>query len=481
MNISLNREQILDKIHGCWLGKNIGGTMGAPYEGCRELMNISGFRTQKGEVLPNDDLDLQLVWLYALESVGAKSFNANVLADFWLTCITPHWNEYGIAKSNLSVGLLPPLCGEVENVWKNSNGAWIRSEIWACLAPGMPNIAAKYATMDASIDHGLSEGTYAEIFTAVLESMAFFESDIRTLIEKALTYVPADSRLARSIRLVLSAYDNGTPWQETRELIVQDIADIGWFQAPGNLAFMTLGLLYGEGDMLKSLVYAINCGDDTDCTAATCGAILGIIAGAKNISQDLKEHVGDKIVTICINGMYNGPRIPKTCTELADRVMNLIPEVMAVHGMQLQWTDGCSDVPEAASQILQGYVQSIFTRKKFSFEIPSLLHTGVIVEYDRAPRVKPGEDFTVAVTLTNYRYDSRYYSGTVYLPEGWSADYNKSIHTIYRQDAFCQDGSTVWNVTIHVGEHVEATNQISLWLNADGHAVPILIPLVLLG
>lgn len=481
MNIALNREQILDKIHGCWLGKNIGGTMGTPYEGNRKLNNISGFSTQKGEVLPNDDLDLQLVWLYALESVGAKAFNANVLADFWLTCITPHWNEYGIAKSNLSMGLLPPLSGEVENVWKNSNGAWIRSEIWACLAPGLPNIAAKYAIMDASIDHGLSEGTYAEIFTAVLESMAFFESDVRTLIEKALTFVPENSRLARSIRLVLNSYDNHIPWQETRELIVQDNADLGWFQAPGNLAFVVLGLLYGEGDMLQSLIYAINCGDDTDCTAATCGAILGIISGAGNISQDLKDHVGDKIVTVCINGSYNGHQIARTCTELADRVMKLIPEVFEAHGIQLQWTESENLIPAGAEQLLQGHVQSVFARKKNSFEIPSLLHTGAVVEYDRTPRVKPGEDFTVSVTLSNYRYDSRYYSGEVFLPEGWTADYSRSIHTIYRQDAFQQDGRTVWQVTIHVGERVAATNQICLSLKADGHAVPVLIPVVLLG
>ena len=45
----------------------MGGTIGAPYEGKREVLDIKGFATKKGEVLPNDDLDLQLVWLYAVE------------------------------------------------------------------------------------------------------------------------------------------------------------------------------------------------------------------------------------------------------------------------------------------------------------------------------------------------------------------------------------------------------------------------------
>ena len=61
MEIRLNKQQLRDKILGCWIGKNIGGTMGAPYEGDKSMQDISGFKTAKGEPLPNDDLDLQLV------------------------------------------------------------------------------------------------------------------------------------------------------------------------------------------------------------------------------------------------------------------------------------------------------------------------------------------------------------------------------------------------------------------------------------
>ena len=57
--IKFNRERLYDKIYACWIGKNIGGTMGTPYEGSRALNDISGFVTPPGEPLPNDDLDLQ--------------------------------------------------------------------------------------------------------------------------------------------------------------------------------------------------------------------------------------------------------------------------------------------------------------------------------------------------------------------------------------------------------------------------------------
>ncbi|HHU08304.1 MAG TPA: ADP-ribosylglycohydrolase family protein, partial [Clostridiaceae bacterium] len=126
MNLSI--DILRDKIHACWIGKNIGGTMGTPYEGKRELLDIQGFSTQPGESLPNDDLDLQLVWLRAVDQLGPKAITASILAEYWLSYVMPHWNEYGVGKANLRAGFFPPLSGELNNEeWKHSNGAWIRT------------------------------------------------------------------------------------------------------------------------------------------------------------------------------------------------------------------------------------------------------------------------------------------------------------------------------------------------------------------
>ncbi|MFR6640919.1 MAG: hypothetical protein ACLUSP_06030 [Christensenellales bacterium] len=71
--MKLNRQTYKDKVYACWIGKNIGGTIGGPYEGKREILDVKGFITKPKEPLPNDDLDLQLVWLHAVESEGAKT------------------------------------------------------------------------------------------------------------------------------------------------------------------------------------------------------------------------------------------------------------------------------------------------------------------------------------------------------------------------------------------------------------------------
>ena len=102
VKIKLNAAAFRDKVYACWIGKNIGGTMGTPYEGKREYLNIHGFSTAEGVVLPNDDLDLQLVWLHAVEQLGPRAIDAATLGEFWLSFIVPHWNEYGIGKNNMT-------------------------------------------------------------------------------------------------------------------------------------------------------------------------------------------------------------------------------------------------------------------------------------------------------------------------------------------------------------------------------------------
>lgn len=38
--MQLNFDNYLDKMRGCWNGKNIGGTLGAPFEGMRGVFDV---------------------------------------------------------------------------------------------------------------------------------------------------------------------------------------------------------------------------------------------------------------------------------------------------------------------------------------------------------------------------------------------------------------------------------------------------------
>ena len=119
-----------DKVLGCLYGKTIGGTLGAPFECYRGVYDVTFYTQDTSKPVPNDDVDLQLVWLRAVELERGR-IDAMVLAEYWSTYISASLSEYGTGKNNFRMGIRPPLSGHLRNRNRDSNGAWIRSEIWA--------------------------------------------------------------------------------------------------------------------------------------------------------------------------------------------------------------------------------------------------------------------------------------------------------------------------------------------------------------
>lgn len=410
--MKINKEEYLDKLRGCFTGKNIGGTMGGPYEGTREILDIKGYKTEKGEPLPNDDLDLQLVWLAALEDQGPQHIDSEMLGEYWQSFITPYWSEYGISKINMQRGFPPSVAGDMpNNIWKHSNGAWIRTEIWATLAPGAIDTAVRYSIEDALVDHGTGEGTEAARFVAALESAAFFVNDPDTLIDIGLAKIDPKSRIHQTIDLVRKEYAKGTDYRDVRNQIVELNKDIGngWFQAPNNIAFVVIGLLYGEGDFKKSMITAINCGDDTDCTGATIGSILGIMKGDKALPKDWKEYIGPRIITCSINKGLSF-RFPLTIDDLVNRVYKQVQYLLNSNYEKIEIVDGeteiCPDFianakkPFALKDERDAIRDLVYSYKPNTFKVRCGAVT-LVVTYDDGPMAKTGEDKHLSMMVVN--------------------------------------------------------------------------------
>jgi len=423
--VIINLDEYKDKVLGCWTGKNIGGTLGAPFEGQRE-MNDASFYVQdlRGSPAPNDDLDLQLIWLSAAEDKGLFNLTPRRLAEYWMAYISGPWNEYGVCKANIANGLYPPLSGSCNNdTWKYSNGAWIRSEIWACLLPGMPDSAAEFAYLDACCDH-CGEGIYAEVFTAAMQSAAFIVADVGKLVEIGLAKIPPDCRVARAVKLVRGLHAQGVDFKAAREAVVKDSEELGWFQAPGNIGFAMIGLLYGEGDFGRSVCLATNCGDDTDCSAATVGALLGIIGGRSSIPARWIEPIGESIKTIAINPFTR--RVPNTLGELTERVVDL---ALASQRGTLRIASAPTSVPASYLAALTGgeaVARSVWSKSPYAlvFDMP---FGGLVVDYEDGPAVTPGEEKRLVLSLA----DPEFIEGVIHLdfllPDDWKAMPGKSV------------------------------------------------------
>jgi ADP-ribosylglycohydrolase len=317
MTIILDRQKYQDQVYACWLGKNIGGTLGAPYETSKYVNNLTFYDPVPKEPLPNDDLDLQLVWLKLVEDKGLPP-SLSDFADYWQRYLRAYpWNEYGFCSRNLVRGLRPPMSGWFENYYVDEMGSPIRSEIWACLAPANPQRAATLAWLDSAMDHAGGEGMWGEMFWAAVESAAFVISDPIQLIDIGLAMIPPSCNIARVIREVVWCWQNGKRWAETRDRVVQIYGNAQPCNAIQNHGFTVIGWLYGN-DFGDKLCKAVNCGYDTDCTGATLGATLGILGGTAAIPPEWSKPVGDKIVLHRFTGEINAP---KTIQELTERVV----------------------------------------------------------------------------------------------------------------------------------------------------------------
>lgn len=395
--IVLDEATYRDKVYACWLGKSIGGTLGIPAEGAREVHHYTFFDPVPTEPAANDDLDLQLLWLRALEERG-PGITSRDLAEYWQSFVPVDWNEYGIGKANVRDGWEPPLSGHYRNKrWRDSNGAWIRSEIWACLAPGNPALAAHYAIQDASVDHGMSEGTYAEVFTAVVESAAFVEKDRDRLIALGLASIPADCAVAVSVRRAIDAHAEGMDLYAAREAVVAASASTGWFQAPQNVAFVVLGWLYGEDDFGKSICAAVNCGDDTDCTGATMGSIWGIIHGSAAIPPEWLAPVGEGIRTVAVY-----PEVaPENLSALTDRTVEAAQVVLHAGNSPVQI--GAIAVEGDPTPILEAGVAEVAQRWPASPFILTrrMVCLDVALDYRGEPEITGAGPREIGLSLTN--------------------------------------------------------------------------------
>ena len=277
-----------------WVGKFIGGTLGAPIEGLKSTHSFTADLALPNGVCENDDTDLQLLWLHALEEHGIRLGSRELMAE-WREHVEAPWNEYGVAAANWERGLLPPESGVVANwFFGECMGCAIRSEIWAALCPGAPAYAAQYAAQDASLDH-FGNAVEAEKFLAAMEAEAFFVTDVDALIQTARTYVDPASRLAQLIGDVLQWTSEGS-WLETRNRILAHYGHPEMTHVLQNVGFILLGLLYGRGNFCQTLATTLNCGYDADCTAATAGAILGAMIGFDQIPESLRNDVSDGYV-----------------------------------------------------------------------------------------------------------------------------------------------------------------------------------------
>ncbi len=268
-------------------------------------------------MVANDDMDAQVIYAVLLDRMQPPRVDRHILSAAWQH-IGMSADEYGICKRNLALGLTPPVTGSYDNPFSRGMGAAIRTEIWACLAPGRPDLAAAYTYEDACMDHA-GDGIYAAVFIAALQSMAFVEQDTEVILDRAMQFIPADSELRAALTDVRRWWAASRDWTAVQHRLADRYLTDNFTDVVINLSYIVLGWLAGQGDFGRSICAAVNAGQDTDCTGATLGALLGIM-NPDSIDQRWRAPIGRELV---LSDSVRGISHPPTIDQFVDLLIDL--------------------------------------------------------------------------------------------------------------------------------------------------------------
>ncbi|WP_324373529.1 ADP-ribosylglycohydrolase family protein [Dysgonomonas sp.] len=319
---SISVAELKDKIAGAWVGQMIGNIYGLPHE--NKYVNAPGPENfpygytknidklkQCDGAFSDDDTDIEYFYLLQMQKHGIEP-SYEQLREAWMYHIRDRvWLANRATLGLMHFGYTPPFTG-----MKSINPHWYQidpqliNEIWAYTAPGMVKYAAQKSDWAARITSD-EWGVEPTIHYGAMYAAAFFEKDIKKLIEIGLKELPQDGRYANTVRDMIALHKKYPKWQDAWKEMAQkyyvdepDMTKTIW-NANLNGACAILAMLYGKGDFQYTLDLSCAMGFDADNQAATLSGLLGVINGLKGLPKDLylpvedwKEPFNDKYINI---------------------------------------------------------------------------------------------------------------------------------------------------------------------------------------
>ena len=297
---SLTKEELLNKIKGGWAGQTIGVCYALPTEFRyrQQMIPDSVILDLTGEQLKkrfnNDDIYMDAIFV---EVIGRLGLDAHVdsfaLAFAHAGFNLSHANQ--AARYNILNGVMPPESGH----WKYSLHSddidfQIEADFAGLTSAGVPAAAIKISDKVGHIMN-YGDGWYSGVYVATMYSMAFLFDDVELIVNDALRLIPEESKFHQAMKDVIDwhqAYPDD--WKKTW----QEVENSDWsfdlhcpagvykpfnIDATVNMAYVLIGLLYGEGDFTRSMDISMRCGQDSDCNPSSVGGILGTMMGYDKI------------------------------------------------------------------------------------------------------------------------------------------------------------------------------------------------------
>ena len=343
---TISREDYVDKMKSAWIGQmlGVGWTEPTEFKFIGEIIppsEVPEFDSKVVNAFGQDDIYVEMTFIRTLEQYGIDCSLKQAGIDF-ANSEYMLWGANEMARENLRYGIAPPESSHPEY---HKGTDWIDYQIEAdfsgILCPGMPyQVIALGENFGRLMNYG--DGLYAGQFIGGMYAAAYFESDIHKIIEAGLACIPSQSQYAECIRDVVKWHEKDpVNWENTWQLIedkyrndpeyqkYKAVNDNYWVEmdAKLNAAYIVMGLLYGKGDIDRTIIISMRCGRDSDCNPSSAAGVLFASLGMEGIDRKYYEQLNYETKFSFTD--YNFNELLQTCTKLTEQyILNTGGEIL---------------------------------------------------------------------------------------------------------------------------------------------------------
>lgn len=346
-DLVINRSNYYQKLQGFWLGTCIANWTGLVTE-MDKIGNIGDIETGDfytredwgqpdqpsiwGQGIPSklsstigfvyadtdsiwgadDDTDIEYIYQELLLNNKTSVLSGEQIRDGWLRHIK-HDEENYLWVSNqreldlMIQGMVPPATGDSHN---NPDyemiDAQLTTEIFGLLAPARPDVAIRMAHLPIQNTARENSQWISEFYVIMFSLASDVDDDLNlkeqifTMAQRARKHLPDTSYSAKMYDFVKNKYEQGLPWEQTRDSVYYryqvnglDAYDLTSRRAPHEVGFTAginfasslISLFYGEGDIIETIKIGTLAGWDSDNPTATWGGLLGFMIGKEGIEK----------------------------------------------------------------------------------------------------------------------------------------------------------------------------------------------------
>ncbi|MBN8609350.1 MAG: ADP-ribosylglycohydrolase family protein [Deltaproteobacteria bacterium] len=336
--LDLSREAYADRLRGLWLAENVANWTGLLTEAERRAPPFFtdadwgtprgrfGIEGSAGQTITlntldpwgaDDDTDIEMIYLEAMRRAGSAHLSPMQIRDAWRRHIEPDiyvWVSNAAARRlfDAEPPVLPPstsLLGANDQALMID--AQLTTEIFGALSPGRPAHALGLAhtpiltTATGFAAHAAQLYVVLYALAPVLDPSLDPRDQIHCLLDAAARTIPTESKaldvldevLAQEVSLSIDHADHDD-WELARDAIARRFQEEGalhgyryleWYESAVNFATGILALVFGDGDLLRTIQIGTLSGWDSDNGTATMGGLLGLMHGEAWVRGELSR------------------------------------------------------------------------------------------------------------------------------------------------------------------------------------------------